>query len=401
MTKQEYMKKLQERLESFGQELQEEILEDYRQHFAEGENQGKSEEEIIEELGNIEEMIRELSEEELPEQFARRGLEPAAVTEGGVEKQPEENAGTNREAETRKSYSYSGNYKSVILEGKVANINVTQSEDERIHVDYEAKGAGSQLNYEYYQHEEDGAFYAGVRRRKGVREDENAGDTMVKVTLFGRTIVSYGNVGIFGGDSHSIVLNVRVPKGMPKLSAKVGAGNIHISAIELETAEGTSGSGNLEIEEIAVDRLKSHTGSGNIIVRHAEFISGSLEAGSGNVIAEAIRGRELRCGTGSGNIKGDAAVAEYRLNTGSGNIRLKAVGATERIDMSTGSGSIRLELEGTEGMETTVRSGSGSIQVAWRGEEKQKVKNGTYAYGNSACKVRANTGSGSIKISGN
>lgn len=401
MTKQEYMKKLQERLESFGQELQEEILEDYRQHFAEGENQGKSEEEIIEELGNIEEMIRELSEEELPEQFARRGLEPAAVTEGGVEKQPEENAGPNRETETRKSYSYSGNYKSVILEGKAANINVTRSEDERIHVDYEAKGAGSQLYYEYYQHEEDGIFYAGVRRRKGVREDENGGDTMVKVTLFGRTIISYGNVGSFGGDGNAIILNVRIPKGMPKVAAKVGAGNIYISGLELETVEGTSGSGNLEIEEIAVDRLKSHTGSGNIIVRHAEFISGSLEAGSGNVIAEGIRGRELRCGTGSGNIKGDAAVAEYRLTTGSGNIKLKAVGAAERVDMTTGSGSIKLELEGVEGMETTVRSGSGSIHVDWRGEEKQKVKNGTYAYGNSACKVRANTGSGSIKISGN
>ena len=79
MNKQEYMKKLQERLESFGKELQEEIMEDYRQHFAEGENEGKSEEEIIEELGNIEEMIRELSEDELPEGFAQRALEPAAV----------------------------------------------------------------------------------------------------------------------------------------------------------------------------------------------------------------------------------------------------------------------------------------------------------------------------------
>ena len=94
-------------------------------------------------------------------------------------------------------------------------------------------------------------------------------------------------------------------------------------------------------------------------------------------------------------------MAEYRITTGSGNIKLKAVGATERIDMSTGSGSIKLDLGGVEGMETTVRSGSGSVHVAWGGEEKQKVKNGTYAYGNSACKVRANTGSGSIRISGN
>ena len=34
MTKAEYMKKLQEKLEQFNQGLQEEILEDYEQHFS-------------------------------------------------------------------------------------------------------------------------------------------------------------------------------------------------------------------------------------------------------------------------------------------------------------------------------------------------------------------------------
>ena len=62
MTKSEYLNSLQEKLEKFGKELQEEIVEDYKQHFAEGEKQGRTEEEIIEELGNVEEMIRELSE---------------------------------------------------------------------------------------------------------------------------------------------------------------------------------------------------------------------------------------------------------------------------------------------------------------------------------------------------
>ena len=81
MTKQEYLQKLQEKLERFSQELQEEILEDYRQHFAEGENEGKSEYEIIEELGNIEEMIRELSEDELQEEFTKRTLEPGGTSD--------------------------------------------------------------------------------------------------------------------------------------------------------------------------------------------------------------------------------------------------------------------------------------------------------------------------------
>ena len=88
------------------------------------------------------------------------------------------------------------------------------------------------------------------------------------------------------------------------------------------------------------------------------------------------------------------------MSTGSGNIKIRAVGAAERIDMSTGSGGIKLELADAKGMQATVRSGSGSVHIDWAGEEHQRVKNGTYAYGNSACKVRAETGSGSVKISG-
>ena len=402
MTKLEYMKKLQEKLEKFGKELQEEILEDYRQHFAEGENEGKSEEEIIDELGNIEEMIRELSEEDLPEGFAQldpggRAENAGQVTETGEEEEEQD----VKDTDLKKSFSYSAYYKGIVLEGKAANVFVSRSEDNRIHVDYEVKGVSNQLNYEYYQHEEDGVFYAGVKRRKGARDEGDSEEKMVKVTLFGHTIISYGNISNFSGGGQNITLTVRIPKGVPKLTVKVGSGNVSVSGVELEAFEGSSGSGNVALDEVVADRMKAHSGSGNIKVSHTEFISGSLDTGSGNVKAEMIKGRDLKCGTGSGNVKVDAAVAEYHLSTGSGSIKLRAVGASELADMSTGSGSIRLELEGAKGMEAAVRSGSGSIYIDWDGQESQKVKNGTYAYGNSACKVKASTGSGSIKISGN
>ena len=398
MTKLEYMKKLQEKLEKFGKELQEEILEDYRQHFAEGENEGKSEEEIIDELGNIEEMIRELSEDDLPEGFAQ--LDPGSRAENAgqvTETKEEEEGQTVKDTDLKKSFSYSAYYKGIVLEGKAANVTVSRSEDDRIHVDYEAKGVSNQLNYEYYQHEEDGVFYAGVKRRKGARDEGDSEEKMVKVTLFGRTIISYGNISNFSGDGQNITLTVRIPKGVPKLTVKVGSGNVSVSGVELEAFEGSSGSGNVALDEVVADRLKAHSGSGNIRVNHTEFISGSLETGSGNVKAEMIKGRDLKCGTGSGNVRVDAAVAEYQLSTGSGSIKARAVGAAERLDMSTGSGSVRLELEDAEGMEAAVRTGSGSMVIEW-GEEKEKVKNGTYSYGNGACKVKASTGSGSIKI---
>lgn len=403
MTKQEYMEKLQEKLERFGRELQEEILEDYRQHFAEGENEGKSEGEIIEELGNIEEMIRELSEDDLPEEFAQRAMEPGAISErpGQDAAKPDDGISMDpKNTELKRNFSYSGFYRAVVLEGKAANIQVERSEDDQIHVEYEAKGVSSQMNYEYYQYEEEGTFYAGVKRRKGARDEDDNGEKMVKVTLFGRTIISYGNVGTFSVGGQNITLTVKLPRSVPKLTAKVASGNVNISGIELEALEATSASGNVGIDEVVADRLKAHTASGNVAVSHAEFISASLDTASGNVKADMIKGRDLHCGTASGNVKVDAAVAEYQLGTGSGNIKLRSVGASERIDMSTGSGSIKLEMDGIEGMEATVRSGSGSVHIGWGDEEQRRVKNGTYAYGNSSCKVKANAGSGSIRISG-
>lgn len=403
MTKQEYMASLQEKLERFGRELQEEILEDYRQHFTEGENEGKSDEEIIEELGNIEEMIRELSEDDLPEEFAQRAMEQGGLCESAGQEVSGAGEAAQREprdTDLKRTFSYSGFYKAMVLEGKVANVRVERSEDDQIHVEYEAKGVSSQMNYEYYQYEEDGVFYAGVKRRKGARDEGDNEEKMVKVTLFGRTIISYGNVGSFSVGGQNITLTVRVPGSVPKLTAKTASGNVDISGIELESLEGNSASGNVSVDQVVADRLKAHTASGNVKVEHAEFISASLDTASGNVKAEMIKGRDLHCGTGSGNIKVDAAVAEYHLGTGSGNIKVRSVGASERIDMGTGSGSIKLEMEGAEGMEATVRSASGSVHIGWGEEDSQKVKNGTYAYGNSACKVKANTGSGSIRISG-
>ena len=403
MTKQEYMASLQEKLERFGRELQEEILEDYRQHFTEGENEGKSDEEIIEELGNIEEMIRELSEDDLPKEFTQRAMEQGGLAESAgqeVSKAGETPGREPKDTDLKRTFSYSGFYKAMVLEGKVANVRVERSEDDQIHVEYEAKGVSSQMNYEYYQYEEDGVFYAGVKRRKGARDEGDNEEKMVKVTLFGRTIISYGNVGSFSVGGQNITLTVRVPKSVPRLTAKAASGNVDISGIELESLEANSASGNIGVEQVVADRLKAHTASGNVKVDHTEFISASLDTASGNVKAEMVKGRDIHCGTGSGNIKVDAAVAEYHLGTGSGNIKVRSVGASERIDMGTGSGSIKLEMEGAEGMEATVRSASGSVHIGWGEEDSQKVKNGIYAYGNSACKVKANTGSGSIRISG-
>lgn len=205
MTKSEYMDILKERLSRFSQELQEEILEDYNQHFTEGEKQGKSEEEIIQELGNIEEMIRELME-----------MDADTGQDTDISQEAEDQSGSTDEEQ---SYSYDCGCRAVELDGNVADIVLEQSDDGRIYVDYKNNmSLKYRMLYSFYQREENGVFYAGVKAR----------ETQKKINFLGRTVTVSGSM--FSGKYNSILLSVKVPAGLPGLSFHTTSGDIEVKS---------------------------------------------------------------------------------------------------------------------------------------------------------------------------
>ncbi len=62
MNKEQYMGELKSKLAGFDEELVNEIISDYEEHFSLGYAQGKSDEEIIEKLGDINDLVKEISE---------------------------------------------------------------------------------------------------------------------------------------------------------------------------------------------------------------------------------------------------------------------------------------------------------------------------------------------------
>ena len=134
MTREEYMLKLKEKLEQFNLSVQEEILEDYEQHFAEGLAQGRSEDEIIEELGNIEDMVQEFSEEDYKKEVARLGAE----------------ADDGRLCEAGSASSgavYEGTYREIVLDCLMADAEVKEAKDGKLHVYYENEDSVQQQLY--------------------------------------------------------------------------------------------------------------------------------------------------------------------------------------------------------------------------------------------------------------
>lgn len=356
MTKAEYMKRLQEKLEAFGKELQEDILEDYRQHFAEGELQGKTDEEIIEELGNIEDMIRDLPESELEENI--RKAVPDMEEPGPKLSEGETDFG-------ERQFHYSGKYTEVVFGGKEADILLEASEDEELHVEYINSFRDGQMKYEYYQYVKNDIFYAGIRRREAAGESagKEGSAKAWKMTLFGKTIISY-NKNMGRGEGQTLALVVKVPGGISRLSVKTLSGDIRVHQLALDTLQLVSASGDQEVSGVTSDIVDFQASSGDIklgdIVCRERF---ELKTFSGDINMNRMELKQAGIRASSGDISlNDVKCGETLFLEGnSGDVSLANVTAGA-LQVQNASGDI--SIAGTRYATGNVESSSGDISFA-------------------------------------
>lgn len=444
MTKTEYMEILKERLSRFSQELQDEILEDYNRHFAEGEKQGRSEEEIIQELGNIEEMIQELTEMDAD-------MEQGADISQEAEDQP---GSTDEE----QSFSYDCGYRTVELEGNVADVVLEPSDDGRIYVEYKNNmSVKYRMLYSFYQREENGVFYAGVKVR----------ETQKKLSFLGRTVTVSGS--LFSGKYNSILLSVKVPDRLPGLVFHTTSGDVRVSEIKVGSLRGETKSGDIEMEETESEKIDLSALSGDLTLNDVKAREVKMTTTSGDVRISALKTGKLYAMTSSGDIEmdGDTEVKEGELTTSSGDIDTEEGFVTETLscttasgdievnsggrflqcssasgdieavfagpiyketdtdgvrrilqcsttsgdieaatsgtaiqaDLTTVSGSVQLDMNLARGMEANVNTMSGEIEITWQGNS-HNVGKGRHCYGDGSNKVNVSTVSGDIEIDG-
>lgn len=430
MKKSEYMEALRERLQYYNRALEMEILEDYEQHFAEGLAEGRSEEEIIAELGNIEDMLQEFSQEDLKQELEI------------VESQANQNN------------SYQQLYRAVVIEGLLADVDVSASPDDQIRIAYDNNGSKAQkLRYQFYQYEEDGVFYAGVKERKEADFRREAGsgiESLWEMVSMFTNFTSWPSMG-------SINLNVQIPAGIPvirlrstsgdlkvrgvetreletkctsgdlqiqgvtcqKLSAGTQSGDQQVSGVSLAVHEETeiklhSTSGDMEIQGISAAKiflntssgdlsgnqlntgeLKMHTSSGDVELRDAESVRTALRSGSGDICVRSLQGVELSVETGSGDLELQTDAESLEVKTGSGDVNLEAGSRAGQVHMITGSGDIRLNLGRVEGATIVARTGYGDIRI--RGQEASG-RSHSVSYGSGVCRVSLVTGSGDVEV---
>ena len=144
--------------------------------------------------------------------------------------------------------------------------------------------------------------------------------------------------------------------------ATSGSGNVRVRSVS-GPAELQTGSGDIELGELAAGDVKTRTGSGNV---HIHGLNGSLIArsGSGDINADGHLSGAATLESGSGSVKlhlGSDAHFNLEASTGSGDIHVNFPNAPHQDDHS------RHHLTGPVnggGPPLEIRTGSGDVEIS-------------------------------------
>lgn len=411
MKREEYMGALASALTGFDEELVQEIITDYEERFRVGQENGKTQEQVIAELGSIKDLVDELGEMQQGAESNRKfkaeiNIETAKAETEDKDK-TEENAEENAQDTTRnfqkgtyyqeKSFAESFDaamkkfgkvFDTVMKEaGKVIEDAAEQIE---IHIE-EAKRNHANNNgsytYTYEGSEKDAEGEPNVEQSgegmEGCRRvvvDADLADVKIRSTKDAvpravchyyshKTAMLYPFYAKQEGDT--FYTGVRKNQETERKSGFFQFSMSPSVEIELFLPEGIllveagSVSGDMELNEVAAKELVFHTKSGDISSNYLVCDRVSLESVSGDVNLVKTVAKTTTVTTKSGDcnidrLEGVNGVAGLVIRTASGDANVKCVEAA-KVEISTASGDV--SADALSGVNAKFHTASGDINV--------------------------------------
>ena len=397
MTKNEYMKMLEIQLGKFSQSTRQEILEDYENHFAEAMSQGKSEEEIINELGDIQDMIDEIPEEDLSQEN---------TPENGMYDGADDSSTSDADSSGRRVISdCTGTYRKIVADCKAADVLVRTSADDKLYVQYENynNSAKTDNSADFYQYEKDGVLYVGMKKNETATRNVTIGFLGFHMDI--------PNVRTY--DSGKMIIDI--PAGFKELEILTGSGDAELSDVtgeilNVRTASGdidmsrakyqninvSATSGDIELRDIAAENLEVGATSGDAELENISAKILKLSTSSGDVEARNIVAEQTEVRTSSGDSEFSGKAVKYFGRSGSGDQEIEIEGKLSEGEFITGSGDIEIKIKDNTGAEITASTGSGDVDVRTRLNVESRL-NG-YVVGDGSAKISVKTGSGDADI---
>lgn len=254
MNKNEYLKQVSDTLRHTDAATREEILDDFRQHFLNGEAQGKSDADIIASLGD-------------PTLF--EGLESFESN------RQEPSAGFAQ--------------RSVTVDAAFASVTVRPSSDERHHVRLIKDGQAMESSYQ-------------------LEKTETESELRVKI---------HNRERLFRLHDRDLELEIDVASGCDSLRLSSASGDIDVQDLELGVLSVATASGDQRIRNVRTRAIKLHSASGDIDLNDIEGEL-SIETASGDATIEKHTEEPLEFHSASGDLRYAGLAREVALHTASG-----------------------------------------------------------------------------------
>lgn len=349
MTKQEYLAQLEQRLSAYPADYQQDMLDAFEGHFQEGHLQGRSEEEIMKDLGSIDDVMANIdilydgpkqkpsspSEQdlhrdcnELDDSLSKTDRSPADDIRQNAGQEDHDSFQTNNEEVV--SIAEGAQYQVLLIKGTDGNVDVELMPSEH-------------LAYQFIP-------------RNSIFSQKSAH----------LTTASTGNGLSFVVKGGSARLNLYVPENIRSIEAELGTGDLEASGMDLERLNINEGTGEVELDRISLKDIYVKTVSGEITMKDCQCWDAELHTISGDLTMHNNTGHFY-----AKTISGDIDASQYdkgpvRLETVSGDISLET--SADTIEASSKSGDIEISQEG-EINTVQVSSISGDVDTEFESQD--------------------------------
>ena len=386
MKKDEFFAQLRTAFAGMDEELLTDILGDYENHFKEGIENGKSEEEICEELGNVEEIRQAFLDEN-----------PAAMTI---------NVNSNSDA-VGNSDIYNRFYPGI----QRVNAQLTDA-------DIEIKKS----NTNEVELSVTGGLADDMEALKEtLRVSASVGTLSIQQEKKAGISVSYAASRLFGLKvgkySAGIAIHIAVPEQFEKIKVKNISGDIVVNDISSERFLVEAVSGDISVDQLNTKQCELNSKSGDIKTNNSSAKTLLIHTGSGDVGVEDCQADELFASSISGDvnviackadkmdvvsISGDIKAefdksAQCRAKSTSGDCKVTIGNQVDAVVSST-SGDVNVRYIGEIGLEMVLSSTSGDVSAVCGGINSKGKKKVQERFGEPDSKLKASTISGDIKV---
>lgn len=343
MNKDEYLKKLKQRLNQLNIDGKEEIMNDFTNHFELGHQDGLSDDELIQSLGSIDEILESFE---------------------GLNKQKNDDIIVDGHAHKKE---FIDNIKTLDISARHADTQLSESIDGRIHVDLYKEGKLlDRLSHTLTTYQEESKYFIKV------------------LPLF-----PYKNSGHYE-------LNVQVPNNLETIILSTSSGEIESKNIKVNHLIVQSASGDIQIEKIHSQSLKFDVASSEINISE---VYGDLEIQcvSGDIQIKDSKGININYKGVSGDLVVQGDYEHINLNQISGDISadFKII---QQMNVSSTSGDLNLKIENNDNLWVNSQSVSGDCDISLKNKEIHIERNGSFQVGKPICQIKLNTISGDINL---